>query len=158
MKTRQNSRAIILNDKNELFLFKFEFAMLSEHKTLWVSPGGGLENGETFEMALERELFEELGITINTKCLPLVFQRHKPFITKNGDKFISEEKYFLVKVKDISVSFKNFTETENKLTKDYKWWTPDEIKESQEEFFAENLYDLISNIIAGILPKNPIEI
>ncbi len=39
MVTRKSSRAILLNEK-EVFLFKFEFASLSEHKTLWVTLDG----------------------------------------------------------------------------------------------------------------------
>ena len=53
METRKSARAILLNSENRIFLFKFEFGFLSDKKTLWVTPGGGIEKGETFEEELK---------------------------------------------------------------------------------------------------------
>lgn len=59
MITRKSSRAIILNSNNEIFLFQYHFDYFADENVVWITPGGGLEEGESFERALYRKLYEE---------------------------------------------------------------------------------------------------
>lgn len=67
--------AALVNEKGEVLL-----AQRPEGKSmagLWEFPGGKLEEGETPEVALVRELEEELGLEINPDDLePIKFASH----------------------------------------------------------------------------------
>lgn len=67
--------AALINEKTEILL-----ARRPEGKAmagLWEFPGGKVENGETPEFALMRELEEELGIETRPTCFhPIAFASH----------------------------------------------------------------------------------
>lgn len=157
MKIRKRSSALLISPENKLFLLKFEFAFLNHGKTLWVIPGGGVEEGETFEQGLQRELYEELGLDI-VVAEPHVFFRRMPFTNKSGEEFISDERYFIVKVPDEKAFFDNMSVGETKLTKEGKWWSVDDIRLSDEEFFTDDLDIILEDIISDNLTTTPQEI
>lgn len=62
MKRKVTARAIILNDGGQLFCVRLKAYGGKQERTYWCTPGGGLEQGESLEKALSREMKEETGI------------------------------------------------------------------------------------------------
>lgn len=65
-RVRFAARVILLND-NKVFLMQIAPTLAINPKNplkdpYWITPGGGLEIGESPEQAAKRELFEETGI------------------------------------------------------------------------------------------------
>ncbi|MDP8922778.1 MAG: NUDIX domain-containing protein [Chloroflexota bacterium] len=52
---RRSARLLVLDPDDRLLLFRIEDASLRE-PVLWITPGGGLEPGESYEQAARREL------------------------------------------------------------------------------------------------------
>lgn len=145
MKVRNNSRAFILNENNEILLQKFEFRFTGKMKILWVTPGGGVEEGENFKQALERELYEELGLKIDVED-GSILALDIPFNGKNG-KFISHEVYYLIRLpKNTVFSLNNMEEGEKNAFHNIRWWNLDELKETKEEFEPKDqILDLLTS-------------
>ena len=72
MKTLLVALIGLINEKNEVLISLRKNR--SEYNNFWEFPGGKVEEGETPEKALIREVKEELNIEINNKCIaPLSF-------------------------------------------------------------------------------------
>ena len=152
MKVRKSSRAIVLNKKKEIFLFQYMFDYLEDNKAIWITPGGSLEEGESFEDALKRELFEELGVQTKEKC-PEVYYRNPVYTLKNGEKVQSVEKFFLVMLEDEEFSSEHWTESEKKRMLAGKWWSAEEIERSEEEFFSKDVLRILDELAEGNILK-----
>lgn len=147
MNIRNSGRAFILNENNEILLQRFEFSFTGKVKILWVTPGGGVEEGESVKQALERELFEELGLRIDVKDESVV-TLDIPFDGKWG-KFISHEVYYIVKIpKNTDFSLENMEENEKNTFHNLKWWSLDELKNTKDEFEPrDEILKLLENIV-----------
>jgi len=115
--------ACFLHNKKILFLFKEKYG-------LWQLPQGGIDNQETIEQAIIREMNEELGsdFTASLKINSLVGDNQVSFPTHNknsrelktdaGDDISMEgKKYFFIAI-DINITDLNISKTE---FDDYKW-------------------------------------
>ena len=61
-KIKVAAKAFVLKDNN-ILLIKRSLSQ-TEGKIVWDIPGGGIEEGESFEDALHREIMEEVGLKV----------------------------------------------------------------------------------------------
>ena len=154
MKIRKSSRAIVLNKNNEIFLFQYQFDYFAENNTIWITPGGSLEEGESFEDALKREIYEELGVQLTKEC-PEVYYRNPIYTLKSGEKVQSVEKFFLVTLEENSFSFDHWTESEKKRMLAGKWWSVEEIEKSEDEFFSKDVLRILNELASRKFLEEP---
>jgi 8-oxo-dGTP pyrophosphatase MutT (NUDIX family) len=72
---REAARAIVLTPQREVLLLRVS---LPEESPFWITPGGGIEPGESVEACLRRELREEVGLE-RFALGPLVWRRQHTY-------------------------------------------------------------------------------
>jgi 8-oxo-dGTP pyrophosphatase MutT (NUDIX family) len=152
MRVRNASRILLLNEKNEVFLFKIEDSY--NQRIFWISPGGGLEDGESFETAVLRELWEETGIR-DVVLGPWVWLREKE-VSFKGEPLISHERFFVVHVQDQDVVIDHMLEDEREDYRAHKWWSLEELMETQELIFPSGFEEMIATLLEGEYPSSPV--
>ena len=76
---RQGVRALVVDPDDRVLMLRYGDA----HEEWWITPGGGIDAGESDEQALRRELQEELGID-SFELGPLVWERQRHFLGEPG--------------------------------------------------------------------------
>ena len=148
---RHAIRAILLTPAREVLLLRLRAPQGGDW--FWITPGGGLEPGETVEAGLRRELREELGLA-HFALGPLVWRRQHTF--NWGEKRICQREQFHVVEVDRFEPFMS-DPIEAKVVDCIRWWPLAELANAPERLTPPQLPAIIARYLRDGPPSGPIE-
>ncbi|WP_369374085.1 NUDIX domain-containing protein [Promicromonospora sp. Populi] len=163
---RLQCRGLVVDAEDRILLV----AHAIDEGTLWIGPGGGVEEGETREEGLRRELLEEVGLDLpDDHPLVLVWAREVdyPWATRNGFAGVDEQ-FFLLRTdyfepsSGVAPGTPGHPDEEGII--EARWWTPSDLAAAGDDvlFGPRVLPTLLATTLArersGALPSEPVRI
>jgi ADP-ribose pyrophosphatase YjhB (NUDIX family) len=147
---RPTARVLLVDDRDRALLF----SSVSEDDgcTFWYPPGGGLEAGETYELAAVREVLEETGLKVDVGA---VLAHRRDVRTLAGTTYDFVERWFLVRVPTTIIDTAGFTELERSTIEEHRWWSVDELRATTDRLTPTMLADLLAQLLRDGPPAEP---
>jgi 8-oxo-dGTP pyrophosphatase MutT (NUDIX family) len=143
LRLRPAARLIVLDPQARALMFRYD---VPGRDPFWVTAGGEVDPGESFEDAARRELFEETGITAEPG--PQIARMTPEFITVQGEPVQADERFFLIRVAEAKIDTAGHTETEQALMTQHRWFTLAELEDWPEAIYPAELAAMIRSHIA----------
>jgi len=144
---RRAVRGLLLTPDNKVLLIKIKSPL--RNLVMWMTPGGGIEPGESKDEALTRELYEETGLT-TFSAGPMVWTREFTF-PWNHRLLHQYEEYYLIRTPGFEPTMDhNPAHGEKQIFQRFRWWPLQELLDSQEKFapwdLGRQLNDLLKRL------------
>jgi len=151
---RQAARAVVLDPEQRVLLVRFEFP----DRVVWATPGGGINEGETDEDAIRRELLEEAGLE-GFELGPALWTRTHHVPLSGGRWDGQTERIYLVRVPPFEPSpVLTWDELRDEGVTGIRWWTPDELEAADELFSPRRLPLLLRELLREGPPPRPVDV
>jgi double-stranded uracil-DNA glycosylase len=148
---RQAVRAVVLDEAERVLLVKFEDRT---GQVWWATPGGGMDERESAEQALRRELAEEIGLD-EFELGPEIWAREHTFAW-DGRILRQHERIWLVRVSHHDPAPR--VDLAAELVADVRWWTREELEASIETLVPERLPQLLRELQETGPPREPFDV
>lgn len=147
---RDAARVLLIDRDDRVLLFRCQEPGAA--RSFWITPGGGLEPGETHEQAALRELHEETGLS-GVELGPCVWTRTHTFPWL-GRLYCQRERFFLLRVDRHAVDPVGHTDEELMVLTEHRWWSAQEIQAAVDQCFAPRRLGVL---LAQVLNAGPSE-
>jgi 8-oxo-dGTP pyrophosphatase MutT (NUDIX family) len=145
--SRVAARVLVIDPEGCVLLFRGFDPGRPEAGSWWITPGGGLDDGESIEDAARRELREETGLDV-ADVGPRLFERRVEFAFEDNH-FDQTEYFFCVRADRFPVDRTEWTDIEQRSVLEHRWWTAAELAATAERVYPEGLAARLAEIVGA---------
>jgi TDG/mug DNA glycosylase family protein len=149
---REAVRALVVDAADRVLLMRFENAANGD--VWWATPGGGVEDGESDEVTLRRELLEETGLRAFDPG-PVVWSREH-VLPWDRQLWRQRERFHLVRVESHEVS--PTIDLAAERVYGYHWWTLAELEQTGELLAPRALATHLRDLLRDGIPPEPLDV
>lgn len=149
---RQAVRAILITPDHEVLLMRIQLEDVED--AFWIAPGGGLEEGESAEQGLRRELREELGLE-RFVIGALVWLRQHTFGASER-RIMQTEQYWIVHTDRFEPVISD--EIEASYLDRFEWWKAEDLSRTDERLTPLSLAIIVRDYLELGAPSSPLEV
>ena len=155
---RQCARALLLTPEQRVLLMRID----TSRRVFWITPGGGLQPGESDLDGLRRELREEIG-TADVQIGPLIWTRetviHMDADPDSPVRFYQSERFYLIQTRQFTPTADNMpAEAERDWFSGFAWMNVADIDAAEEQILPARLSTHLSELVSHGAPTVPIDV
>ena len=150
---RHAARVVLIDARERVLLLKWR---LQDGGHIWITPGGGLDAGESHIEAALRELWEEVGLEARELGTCVWLRDH--VFTWNGRLLRQRERFYLVRVERHEVDRRHNLAEEKEVMEEARWWSLSEISASSETFSPRRFAFFLEALLNGPATGHPVDI
>jgi 8-oxo-dGTP pyrophosphatase MutT (NUDIX family) len=147
---RQAARVVLVADGRVLLQQGFDPGR-PEAGSWWLTPGGGLNDGESVEDGAVREVLEETGLRLSPAQLGPVIATRVAYFEFEHRQFRQSESFFAVDVETFTPQHHGWDEVEQRALLDHRWWTVEELRTTDEAVYPSELADVVQAVLDDTL-------
>jgi 8-oxo-dGTP pyrophosphatase MutT (NUDIX family) len=150
LRERNAARVVLVADGRVLLQQGFDPGR-PEAGAWWITPGGGVNDGESVEEGAVREVLEETGLRLAPAHLGPVIATRVAYFEFEGRRFRQSESFFAVNVEAFTPQHHGWNEVEQRALLDHRWWSVDELRATDEAVYPSKLAELVQAVLDGTL-------
>ncbi|WP_238992813.1 NUDIX hydrolase [Jiangella aurantiaca] len=145
---RRTARVLLIEPGGRVLLFEDSDPSAPGAPTFWITPGGGVDPGETLLDAVVREVEEETGLRLMPSAVrgPIA---ERTVVHGYSDKIaVQSETFFVADATTQEIVPAGLTEEEQLTVIGHRWWSLDELTRTERPVWPAGLPGLLAAVHA----------